>query len=427
VTIPIDTHVDVDAAIDRLMRFLAVEGVTGREKAIGETVAAALVEAGVSKSAIRHDKANEKIVLPTETGNLIATLPGTRPGPRVLFMTHLDTVPLAARAVPVRKGDRIVPAGVTALGGDNRTGCAVLVTLAATLLKHKLPHPPITLLFTVREESGLHGARTVDPADLGKPEMGFNFDGRSASDVTIGAVGAERWEVDILGKAAHAGVSPEKGISATAVASIAIATAVRLGWFGKIVKGSEELGESLKSRRRGAENKRARIGAILRGTSNVGVFGGKDGRSAGDATNVVTDYVHIHGESRSHDARFAKVITAAYREAFRAAGTQVRDDRGRTAKVKFSARLDYHPFRLKETAPVVRQAIRAVEAIGSQPTLRIANGGLDANWLVRRKIPTVTLGAGQNGIHTVDEFVDLTEFATGCRLAEALAVLAAGE
>ena len=426
-TIPIDTHVDVDAAIDRLMRFLAVEGVTGREKAIGETVAAALVEAGVSKSAIRHDKANEKIVLPTETGNLIATLPGTRPGPRVLFMTHLDTVPLAARAVPVRKGDRIVPAGVTALGGDNRTGCAVLVTLAATLLKHKLPHPPITLLFTVREESGLHGARTVDPADLGKPEMGFNFDGRSASDVTIGAVGAERWEVDILGKAAHAGVSPEKGISATAVASIAIATAVRLGWFGKIVKGSEELGESLKSRRRGAENKRARIGAILRGTSNVGVFGGKDGRSAGDATNVVTDYVHIHGESRSHDARFAKAITAAYREAFRAAGTQVRDDRGRTAKVKFSARLDYHPFRLKETAPVVRQASRAVEAIGSPSTLRIANGGLDANWLVRRKIPTVTLGAGQNAIHTVDEFVDLTEFATGCRLAVALAVLAAGE
>jgi tripeptide aminopeptidase len=427
VTIPIDTHVDVNAAIGRLLRFLAVEGVTGREKAIGDTVAAALVEAGVPKSAIRHDDANEKISLPTETGNLIATLPGTQPGPRVLFMTHLDTVPLAAGAVPVRKGDRVVPAGRTALGGDNRTGCAVLVTLAATLLKHKLPHPPLTLLFTVREESGLHGARHVDPADLGSPAMGFNFDGRSASDVTIGAVGAERWEVDILGKAAHAGVAPEQGISATAVASIAIATAVRLGWFGKIVKDSEKLGESLKSRRRGAENKRARSREVLRGTSNVGVFGGRDGRSAGDATNVVTDYVHIHGESRSHDARFAKAITAAYREAFRAAETQVRDDRGRTAKVKFSARLDYHPFRLKETAPVVRHASRAVEAIGSRSKTKIANGGLDANWLVRRKIPTVTLGAGQNAIHTVDEFVDLTEFATGCRLAVALAVLAAGE
>jgi tripeptide aminopeptidase len=427
VTIPIETRVDVPAAIDRLLRFLAVEGVTGREKAIGETVSAALLEAGVAKSAIRHDKANEKIALPTETGNLIVTLAGTGPGPRVLFMTHLDTVPLAAGAVPIRKGDRIVPAGRTALGGDNRTGCAVLVTLAATLLKHKLPHPPLTLLFTVREESGLHGARHVDPGELGKPVMGFNFDGRSAWEVTIGAVGAERWEVDILGKAAHAGVAPEQGISATAVASIAIATAVRLGWFGKIVKGRDEFGDSLKSAGRRAENKRATADAVVRGTSNVGVFGGKDGRSAGDATNVVTDYVHIHGESRSHDARFAKAITAAYREAFRAAATQVLDDRGRSAKVKFTARLDYHPFRLPETAAVVRHASRAVEAVGSRAKLKIANGGLDANWLVRRKVPTVTLGAGQNAIHTVDEFVDLTEFAAGCRLAVALAALAAGE
>ena len=61
--------------------------------------------------------------------------------------------------------------GTTALGGDNRTGCAVLVTLAETLLKHKLPHPPITLLFTVREESGLHGARELDP---GRPGRGHD-------------------------------------------------------------------------------------------------------------------------------------------------------------------------------------------------------------------------------------------------------------
>ena len=53
--------------------------------------------------------------------------------------------------------------------------------------------------------------------------------------------------------------------------------------------------------------------------------------------------------------------------------------------------------------------------------MKIANGGLDANWLVRHKVPTVTFGAGQNAIHTVDEFVDLSEFAAGCRLAVALA------
>ena len=71
---------------------------------------------------------------------------------------------------------------------------------------------------------------------------------------------------------------------------------------------------------------------------------------------MVTDFVHIDGESRSHDPRFARTITAAYKEAFRAAAEQVRDADGRTAKVKFDARLDYHPFRLKESAPVVRHA-----------------------------------------------------------------------
>ena len=101
--------------------------------------------------------------VPTETGNLLVDLPGTLPGDRLLFSTHLDTVALCAGAKPIRKGDRIVPDGTTALGGDNKTGCAVLVAMVEALIKQRLPHPPITLLFTVREESGLHGARELDP------------------------------------------------------------------------------------------------------------------------------------------------------------------------------------------------------------------------------------------------------------------------
>jgi tripeptide aminopeptidase len=92
------------AAETLLMRFLAVEGVTGHEAAIAPEVTAALVEAGVPQSAIKYDEAHKRIPLPTETGNLIATLPGTRPGPRLLFSTHLDTVPLCASAKPKREG-----------------------------------------------------------------------------------------------------------------------------------------------------------------------------------------------------------------------------------------------------------------------------------------------------------------------------------
>src|SRR5205085_10474179 len=124
--------------------------------------------------------------------------------------------------------------------GDNRTGVACLVTLLATLLEQNPPHPPLTLLFTVREESGLWGARFVDPEDLGHPVDGFNCNGRSPSEITVGAVGAERWEAEIFGRAAHAGVHPERGISATVVASLALADAYRGGWFGRIAKDGRE-------------------------------------------------------------------------------------------------------------------------------------------------------------------------------------------
>jgi tripeptide aminopeptidase len=405
----VDLDFDRNRAVERLMRLLAVEGITGQEQAISRATAEELRAAGVAAgemraagvaaSAILDDEAQARIPLPTQCGNLIAHLPGTRPGPRLLFMTHLDTVPLAAGAKPVLSADRkrITPEGRTALGGDNRTGVACLVTLAATLLARKLPHPPLTLLFTVREESGLWGARHVDLKRLHDPVMGFNVDGGKARDLTIGAVGAERWEVQIEGKAAHAGVHPEKGISATLVAALALAEVKRGGWFGKIRKKAGE------------------------GTSNVGSFGGQDGKAAGDATNVVTDYVHIRGEARSHDSRFTKAIVKAYRDAFTHAAAQVTDDQGKKAKVKFTSRLDYHPFRMKETSPVVQHAWDAAMRAGLEPLIRISNGGLDANWINRHGIPTVTFGAGQNLIHTVEEWVDVPEYLQGCRLALALA------
>ena len=253
------------------------------------------------------------------------------------------------------------------------------------------------MLFTVREESGLFGAKYLNPADLGGPTVGFNFDGRCAADVLVGAIGADRWTVEIRGKAAHAGVAPEKGISATMVLALAMAEVYEGGWFGKVVKDGRE------------------------GTSNVGPVGTPDGQRAGDATNVVTDFVHVRGESRSHDAKFVREITAAFKAAFTHAAAKVKDHEGRTAKVKFMSRLDYVPFRLKPDAPVVGRAEAAVRAVGREPNLRVTNGGLDANWMVKHGIPTVTFGAGQNEIHTVKEFVDLTEFESGCRVALALA------
>ncbi len=392
--------IDTQAAVDRLLRFLAVPGITGEEGKIAKEIGEALKEVGVPPKSIRHDDANTRIPMPTQTGNLVVNIPGygaLANAPRQLYMTHLDTVPLCAGVKPVRKGKKIVNEAETALGGDNRTGCAVLVTLAAELMQQKLSHPPITLLFTVREESGLFGARHLNPAEFDDVSMGFNFDGRSAGDVIVGAVGADRWEVEIYGKASHAGVAPERGVSAMMILAHALTDIQAKGWWGKIVKDGKE------------------------GSSNIGPVGGKNGGTAGDATNVVTDFVLVKGESRSHDARFFKAITNAYKDAFSAALKKVLDHEGKPGRMKFTSRTDYFPFKISEKAAVVAKASRGVTAIGRTPNIRVANGGLDANWMVKHNIPTVTFGAGQNDIHTVKEWVDLVEFEAGCQLAVALA------
>jgi tripeptide aminopeptidase len=394
--------VDKQAATDRLMRFLAIEGVTGKEAAVGRELTAALKESGVPDDAIHLDDANSRIPVPTETGNLIVDLPGRgamHNQPRVLFMTHMDTVPLCAGAKPKLAGRKIVNQAKTALGGDNRCGCGVLVTLAAELAKQKLDHPPITLLFCVREESGLWGARHVDTSELGSPVMAFNYDGGSASNVVIGAVGADRWEVEIFGRASHAGVAPERGISSTMILALALAEVKAKGWFGKVVKGKRQ------------------------GTSNVGPVTGGEGRPAGDATNVVTDYVHVRGESRSHDAKFFREITKAYKEAFTNAAKRVTSSAGKSGRVKFRSETDYYPFRMKDTLPVVKQAVAAVSAVGGTPVVKSANGGLDANWMVRHKVPTVTFGAGQNDPHTIDEWINLDEYDRACAIAFQLATM----
>ncbi len=390
---------DVTAAQDHLMRLLSVEGVTGQEAKIAATVSDALKEVGVPASAIRFDDANTRIPVPTETGNLIVELAGTRPGPRLLFSSHLDTVPLCAGAKPRREGDRIVSDGTTALGGDARTGCAVLVVLAETLIKHKLLHPPITLLFTVREESGLHGARELNPADLGDAVMCINIDGQSPADLLIGAVGQENWEVEIKGRASHAGLAPEKGISSTMVGALALAEARRAGWFGKVEKAEGN------------------------GTSNVGIFGGRNGASAGDATNVVTDYAYLRGEARSPSAAFATTIAEGYRGAFTRAQQEVKDHDGATAEVIFTHEAAYPPFKLDEGSPVVTRATTVLKTLGLEPNYVFSPGGLDANWLDQHGVPTVTIGSGQAEIHTVKEYVNLPQFAEGCRIAILMATL----
>ncbi len=378
-------------ALGQLMALLKTPGPSGGESAVARLVKEQLVGFGCRKAWIRHDKAHEKIGEGYEVGNLIARLPGTVKAPRLLFSAHMDTVPLCRGAVPVRRGNRIVPRGKTALGGDNRTAVGCLLTMAETILSKRIPHPPLTLLFTVGEEVGLKGARQVKPTELGKPVMGFNYDGGDPASVTIGATGADRWSVEIRGVSSHAGVHPEDGVSATLIASRAITAIAAKGFFGAVKKGRKT------------------------GTSNIGPVQG------GDATNQVTDLMVLRGECRSHDPAFLDRITEAYLAEFEKAAASVRNTAGECGSVKFTSSRDYHSFEMERDARVVLRTEEKIRDLGLTPLLKIANGGLDANWLNRKGIPTVTLGAGQHNAHTLKEYVDIEEYLGGCDLALSLA------
>jgi tripeptide aminopeptidase len=380
------------AALALVTEMMAIPGRSGEEQAVMEFIRKKLVEAGATTESLTIDDVHRRTPLAGNAGNLVLKLPGTMAGPRRMLSAHVDTVPICVGSRPVRKGKRVVSADPkTGLGADNRAGASALLTTAMTLLGGGVSHPPLTLLWTVQEEVGLHGARLAKLSMLGKPKLAFNFDGGSAAKITIGATGGYRMTIDIRGIASHAGGAPADGVSAIAIASLAIADLVKNGWHGAIEKGRHV------------------------GTSNVGVIRG------GEATNVVTDHVEIRAEARSHDPKFRVQIAKQIERAFERAARQVRNAAGKRGSVSIEGRLDYESFRLPLEEPCVVAAKAAVEAEGREPELAISNGGLDANWLTARGIPTVTLGCGQRNIHTAQEELDIANFHLARRIALRLA------
>ncbi|MHB8899708.1 MAG: M20/M25/M40 family metallo-hydrolase [Thermoguttaceae bacterium] len=375
-----------------LLELLKIPGVSGNEQPVIDWITARLLEAGAPESAIVVDQAHRRSRLGGSVGNLALVLPGTLQGPRRMLSAHVDTVPLCAGASPVVKGNWIVPADPdTALGGDNRCGVAVVLGAALEILANRLPHPPVTFLFTVQEEVGLVGSRNLKIGMLGKPRLAFNYDGGSSEKLTVGATGGYRMDIRIEGIASHAGNAPEFGVSAVAIASLAIARLHQKGWHGLVRKGKRQ------------------------GTSNFGVIQG------GEATNVVTPLVQVRAEARSHDPAFRMEIVDAIQKEFAKAAADVKNVDGRCGKVLIEGRLDYESFLLAKAEPCVTVAEQAIRSEGGSPIRGITNGGVDANWFSVRGIPTVTLGCGQSNPHTVEERICLPEFDRGARVALRLA------
>jgi len=124
----------------------------------------------------------------------LAAMPGCEGAPSVAVQAHLDMVCERRPEIqhdferdPIRprvEGDRVFATGTT-LGADNGIGAAAALAL---LTSRDLVHGPLELLFTVEEETGLHGAAALDPAVV-RSRLLINLDSEDPKVLTVGCAG----------------------------------------------------------------------------------------------------------------------------------------------------------------------------------------------------------------------------------------------
>ncbi len=322
---------------------------------------------------VRVDDAGAKVG--GNTGNIIAAFPGTKPAEPVLLSAHMDTVVPGRGIKPIREADRIRTDGTTILGGDDKSGIAIILEVLTVLSERKIPHPPVEVVFTICEEAGLVGAKHLDVRSL-KSRHGLVLDSCPADSLFTRGPAADKLEFTVHGLAAHAGVCPEEGISAIKVAAEAIAR-MRLG----------------------------RIDAET--TANLGLIEG------GSAVNIVPDRVVVRGEARSHDEAKLAAQSSHMADCFREAANAhwlVKDGREVRATIDAKIARDYPRMNLGEDAPVVKWVMAAAKKLGVSIACRKTGGGCDANIFNGHGLNVANLGTGMREIHTVNEYLLFGEF-----------------
>ena len=345
---------------------------TGDERALADWITHELAAMGLT---VHEDGAGPAVG--SNAGNLLTRIPGS--GERSLLLcSHMDTVPLTAPVEPVRLDDGWQNANEGILGADNKAAVAAMVELARSLTAGR--EPPATgveLLFTVAEETGLNGAREFDVAQL-HSRFGYVFDHASPIGEIITASPTHvRIEAEIRGKAAHAGLQPELGISAIVAASRAI--------------------PNMPQGRLDAET-----------TANVGMIEG------GTALNVVPDRCTISAEVRAVEQdQVDRYVTEAI-DALQDAA----DSSGCDLDLKLQQLFTGYRSGSRE-APVALAA-RALRRLGYEPSYRSSGGGSDANAFRVNGFACTNLANGTERAHERTERVSFVALEGNLELMRAL-------
>lgn len=122
----------------------------------------------------------------------------------------MDTVVPGKGIKPSIKDGYVVTDGTTILGADDKAGLAVMLEVVKVLKEQNFAHGTIQFIITVGEESGLVGAKVLDPS-LVKAKFGYALDSDGkVGNIIVAAPTQAKVKAAILGKTAHAGVAPEK-------------------------------------------------------------------------------------------------------------------------------------------------------------------------------------------------------------------------
>jgi len=313
----------------------------------------------------------------SDTGNLIAELPGDVPKTLVLS-AHLDCVEPCQGVVPEVREGVVFSAGETVLGADDKAGLAAILEAVRRLVERGEPRPSIRCIFTVQEEVGLVGAKALEPhAADGDLCLVLDAAGRPGG-IVVGSPTHYTFVAEFSGQAAHAGVSPEKGISAIKMVADAVA--------------GMELG---------------RIDHET--TANIGTVHG------GTATNVVAARTTLTGECRSLDRTRVEGLRARMHESMESAASSAGGD------VDIIWTREYDGFAMDPDDPEVHLVRAACEDVGLDAVTFTTGGGSDANIIAATGVPTVALSCGMEGVHSTTEQIEVVDLESLAALIVAVA------
>ncbi len=347
--------VNKERMLKEFIELVKTDSLSLKERKMADILKSKLSDIGLS---VYEDEAGKKAG--GDAGNLISFVKGTKNVSPVLLMAHMDTVVPGINKKPVIEGDMIKTDGTTVLGGDDAAGIECILETARALKEENIEHGDIYIVFTIAEEIGLLGAKNLDYTKI-KAKYGFVMDdGGRIGTVSVNAPSQNRIYVAVKGKAAHAGMEPEKGISAVQIASEAVYN-MRLGRID------------------------------WETTANIGRING------GQATNIICDKVEIEAEARSRDEKKLKEQTEHMRQCFE----QAADKFG--GSIEFRSEMVYPAFKVKENDFIISILKKAAAKTGIELGMEDTGGGSDTNIINSKGIQSVDVSVGMDKVHSVEE------------------------